>query len=111
MTRSWSLLIAPREDGLSTKTNLPDGLEVVPVGGEGRGLLANGREGDPCVSVFLPPAPDQKLYALSSSRFWPQQRPSRQWRTDQSVQRYEKSAHLAADYVARDKTDKLGTPW
>ena len=99
----------------------PLGLEVVPLGREGRGLRA--RQGRPRVSVFLPPVPDiifesvsitvpSKRHSVPCSTFWRQHRPSyereapqrmqvaRHRRTDQSVQRYEKSARLAADYLA-----------
>ena len=49
-------------------------------------LRAHGRQGGPRVSVFPPPAPDQKRYSLSNSGFWPQHRSSSERRAPQRMQ-------------------------
>ena len=63
----------------------------------------------------------QKRHSLSISTFWPQHRSSNerkalnecksrgQWRTNHSVQRYEKSARLAAHYLALPRTTCRGS--
>ena len=96
---------------------------MVRLDGKSRVRCADGEQGSSRCSVFLPAVPDRilesvsvprssKCHSLSGSTFCPSieramnVRPlseckSRgQWRTDQSVQRCEKSARLAADCLA-----------
>ena len=99
----------------------PLGLEVVPLDGKRRFQFAHGRQGNSRFPFSHPPFSDSvfdcvsipqpsKRHSVPSWTFCPQHRSSSerplsecksrgQWRTDQRVQRFEKSSRRAADYL------------
>ena len=108
-TRRWTM-----HENQSHGCLHPPGLEMMPLDAKRR---VQERHGSSRFSVLVPQVSDRVLEKLSipqpskhhsvpSSTFWIKRRSSYerksrgQWRTSQSVQRYEKRAHLAADYLA-----------